>query len=341
MTHSPSHVFGTNALRSTTRSRGACAVISLAIACVLMLAAASASAQGISGTLSNFDVFNDTPTDAYGAELELEGVHSIDVSNTYPSHYDNKTLEDYSDGVKFGTRVRFSGYNFNANGFLAPTVGQSTNGHFCVDLLGCEHFGFDALSQPTATRFYWLDQNLQRIGSTPASIPSPIWTYVPPVNVGNPPVVRAAVEVPEPAEVEPLLPDSLWMKVFVTELERPVSLAELISNGGVAPEDEAETETEWELLEGGVMQEVEAEVGENAQSILRRYEFFEYTGLYSDEHEPLSTWNGSGDPPAAEFGHFIAANMVAANLVPEPSSMALALGGVAVLGLLAYRRRRV
>ena len=34
-----------------------------------------------------------------------------------------------------------------------------------------------------------------------------------------------------------------------------------------------------------------------------------------DEHESDSQWNGVGDPPANELGDFIAANMVAANLV--------------------------
>ena len=59
------------------------------------------AASGISGSLSNFDVFNDTPTNAYGAELELEGNHANDVSATYPSHYDSKSIVEYSDGVKF------------------------------------------------------------------------------------------------------------------------------------------------------------------------------------------------------------------------------------------------
>jgi hypothetical protein len=313
-------------------------VVVMAVAVVLDSTAARAA--GIFGTMSNFDVFNDTTTNAYGGELELEGIHSADVTNTYPSHYNTKTVTEFSSGATFGTRITFTGYNFNPNGFIAPTIGQSTNGHFCVNIPGCEHFGFAVGTQPTNTRYFWLDQNSQRIGATPLAIPNPTWSYIPPVVPGNPPILQAVVQVPEPLEVEPQLPDSIWMKVYVTEFERPVNLDELISNGGVAPEGETEIETEWELLEGGVMSMAEVEVSEDAQAVVRRYEYFKYTGLYSDEHEPLSTWNGMGDPPAGERGAFISANMVAANLVPEPSALGLALVGLGVLAWTARRRLR-
>ena len=104
------------------------------------------------------------------------------------------------------------------------------------------------------------------------------------------------------------------MKVFKTELDRPVELAELMSANGIVPEDAAETETEWELLEGGKMDQAEDDVPNGKKSVIRRYEFFQYTGLYDEEHEPLSNWDGVSDPPANEFGQFISANMVAANL---------------------------
>ncbi len=236
---------------------------------------------------------------------------------TYPSHFDSKSIVEYSDGVNFGTRITFTGYNFDPQGFLSPTVGQNTNGHACVNVAGCEHFGFAVAQQPTATRFYWLDQNRQRISTLPMAIPNPTWSFLPPAKPGDPPVVRAEVQVPEPAEVVVQQPDSIWMKVFKTELERPVDLVELISGGGIVPEDEKETETEWELLEGGKMSDVEAEVGKDSQSVIRRYEYFKYSGPYDAEHEPTSAFlNGGLDaPPADELGDFIAANMVAAILV--------------------------
>lgn len=286
----------------------------------LALVGSTNASTGISGTMSNFDVFNDSTTDAYGAELELEGLHPQEVMDTYPSHFSNKVVEEYSNGNTFGTRIRYSTYNFNAAGFLAPSVPQSTNGHFCVNIPGCEHFGFSVSNQPTATRFYWLDNGAQRIGNTPMAIPNPTWTYQPAAN-GQPAVMQAEVAVPEPAEKIKQNPDSIWMKVYKTELERPVRLGELMSNGGVSPEDESETETEWELLEGGKMKAAEAEVPERGKSVIRRYEFYEYSGPYDEEHEPISIFldEEMNEPPAGELGAFIAANMVAANLGELPN----------------------
>lgn len=270
----------------------------------------------IYGTMSNFDVFNDTPQDSYGAELELEGVHSADVYNTYPSHYDHRTVTEYNDGVNFGTRVTFTGYNFTSAGYIPPTPGQSTNGHMCVNTQGCEHFGFAVSTQPSATRYFWLDSSGQRIGTTPLAVPTPNWTYYP--AVGNQPAqVQAQVELPE-NEVHVQQPDAIWMKVFKTEIQRPVKLHELMSGDDVVPEDQAETETEWELLERGLVGDAQDKINEGDKAVVRRYEYYKYTGPYTDEHEADSTYdsNTMSDPPAGELGEFIAANMVAANLAP-------------------------
>ena len=55
------------------------------IAACLFLARV-ASAQTTFGTLSNFDVFNDTGQESHGFEIELDGVSSGDVSFTFGSH---------------------------------------------------------------------------------------------------------------------------------------------------------------------------------------------------------------------------------------------------------------
>ena len=320
----------------------------LLAAATAVLLATSVQASGISGTLSNFDVFNDTPTISDGAELELEGCHLSDVSSTYPSHYLNKSLAEYFDASNnfLGTRVTFTDYKFGLDDLLDPTVGQSTNGHTCVNTPGCEHFGFSARTQPTAMNFYWHDEGGARINLQPWNVPLPTWTYIAPVVVGDPPRIAAVVEV-EPAEVHEQRPDSIWMRVVKTEIERPVDLDELISGGAIMPEmPDIEQETEWELLEGGLQGEVdkgveaEEDLGEGSLSVIRRYEYFEYIGQYNEEHEPVTDFLDFDllVPPEGELGDFIAANMVAINLVPEPSSALLALGGAALF-LLASRRR--
>ena len=290
------------------------------IAALATTAWASAARASVYGTLSNFDVYNETETEAHGAEIELEGVHMEDLSRTFPAHFTNELIEEYQDGATFGTRITYTDYNFTSQGYLPPTIGMSTNGHTCVNMAGCEHFGFSLrTSQPTASRFYWLDQNQQRIGAMPVAVPTPNWAFVP--NPGGQPVVRAEVEIPEPPEVPIQKPDSIWMKVYKTEIDRPVDLMELMSGNAVVPEDASEVESEWELLEGGKMKAHEDEVPAGKYAVVRRYEYYEYTGQYDAENEPITLFLDPGDllePPAGELGQFIASNMVAANLAaPE------------------------
>ncbi len=316
------------------RCLGAAATIALSAG------AALAVPVGIQGTLSNFDCFNETGIPVYGAELELDGLHSSDVTQTFPSHFNSMVKTEYTNGSTFGTRLTFTGYNFDPSGFIIPVVGQTTNGHFAVNVPGAEHFGFSAITQPTASRFLWLDQGNQTVGTTPLSIPLTTWTYNPPA-AGQPAHVAAVVAPPQPEIPEPQLPDSIWMKVYVTELDREVGLMELMSGPGIVPQNAGEVETEWALLEGGVPDQADANIADNTVAVIRRYEYFKYTGAYDPEdHSPLSAFV-SGDPPPNELGEFIAANMVAINLgngqpvVPEPASMML-LSGV---GLAAWLRR--
>ena len=99
----------------------------------------------------------------------------------------------------------------------------STNGHELVYTAGGEHFGFWlSAAQPTATRFFWLNNNngnYERIGNLPETVPGPTWEYIPPANNGDPAVLQAAVKVPEPAEDGDQKPDSTWMKVFKIKLD--------------------------------------------------------------------------------------------------------------------------
>ena len=59
----------------------------VALTACLAVAAAPALAQTTFGTLSNFDVFNDTGQDCHGFEIELEGISSSDVTYTFGGTY--------------------------------------------------------------------------------------------------------------------------------------------------------------------------------------------------------------------------------------------------------------
>jgi hypothetical protein len=352
-------------------------------ACFMFGESSVANASSIFGTLSNFDIYNTTSEPCEGAEIELEGIHSSDIGGDYPANYSNRSITEYFDASNnfAGTRIRYTGYNFPG----APTPGSllpnpnptSTNGHELVYTAGGEHFGFwlTGAQQPTATRFFWLNDNAglyERIGAVPESVPGPTWTYDPPANPGDVGVLQAAIKAPEadPEDGDAPKPNSTWMKVFKTKLDFVPDnmddlLAKLISGdpndpnyAGLAPQGEIETETEWELLEGGKNPKEkmnEDEVGDNDKVVIRRYEFYEYIGAVDDENEPLTLWEDLGNPLdpgldvlddqgnvifAAERGNFISANMVAAVLgapVPEPATGMLALLG---LGALIARRRR-
>ena len=75
------------------------AMFAVALVSVLGIVPVYAGTVGIQGTMSNFDVFNETGTNVYGAELDLDGVHSADVTKTYPSHFNHMTMTDYSSGA--------------------------------------------------------------------------------------------------------------------------------------------------------------------------------------------------------------------------------------------------
>jgi hypothetical protein len=297
-------------------------------------------AIGIQGTMSNFDVFNETGTNAYGAELDLEGIHSADVTKTFPSHFNSMVMSDYSVGSTFGTKILFSGYNFEPAGYITPRTGINTNGHYAVNQPGCEHFGFSVSAQPTSTQYYWLDQSSTHLGTALMSIPNATWTYVP--AAGGNPAVMQAVLAPPPPVIQ--FPDAVWVKTYVTELTRQVDLNELISSppeaNGVAPQLPSEVEAEWELLPGDLkLPEPDIQLADADQSILRRYEFFQYTGGYDEVHLPTSAFTG-GTPDPAELGQFIAANMVAVNLEPVPEPSSLVLLGIGAIGLLGYGWRK-
>lgn len=142
------------------------------------------------------------------------------------------------------------------------------------------------------------------------------------------------------------------MKIYKTELPEAADLDDMVLggnpiHGGGAivpdPEDPAEVpEVEWQLLQSppvdkpgaGAFEKGEAagEVGEGNESVLRRYEYYKYTGAYDPDPEnlgeafcdnPLSpdqqVPERCGAPNAegvAGVGDLIGAQNAAANLVP-------------------------
>ena len=167
--------------------------------------------------------------------------------------------------------------------------------------------------------------------------------------LGAPAVIQAVL--PPVPQVIPQTPDAVWVKTYVTEMSTAADLNELISydpnnldptKPSVAPQLPSEIEVGWELLPGDGSQNIQHDVSpaDATLSIVRRYEYYQYTGGYDEVHMPTSLFT-TGDPLPSELGQFIAANMVAANLlqdVPEPSALAFLIGGASLVTLRSRRK---
>lgn len=235
------------------------------------------------GSLSNFDVVNDTGQTCYGFEIELDDIHSTDVTYTYDwNHYGApKISEDSSDPLHPKVFIRHEGRR-NADGSFASFTNPQdpahpigpTGGHACTDPtvnLGCEHFGVGLYRAPSVVKYHWLVQDPLNAGQLvvgpPVTISAPVFVYIPavppPVNAGDPPAAPARVQaVIEPPEAEEPQADKfgvpVWVKVFKTvqPAGKKLKLAELLTDDEEDPDDEnwdgdevAETEIEWQIFQ--------------------------------------------------------------------------------------------
>ena len=351
----------------------------------LALLPMSASAVVV-GFLGNFDVINDTGQMAHGFEIELEGLHISDITDTFGGpgrgfptgrgfgagsveRYGSPTLTEYTNGATFGTKVVYQGlFNGTSWDYGTPSGSFITPGDNCWSGGGlgynastpCDHFGVGVTKSASKTTYSWLTETAPNSGvlnNGIVNLPAPVWSVVPaaaqpPGQPPAPPVVGAVIQAPapiQPAEQpEPQWGDAVWVKVFTTELENAPKLEDLI--GGNAVLKNMKTETEWQLLQkdpgdpnSGVLESgYGAPVGANAASILRRYEFYKFGGLYDGtDHHAILVGNDS-NPGLGDVGTYLGAQNGAANLaalaVPEPGTYALMLAGLVVVAGVARRR---
>jgi len=346
----------------------------------------SVSSAAVIGFLGNFDVINDTGQTAHGFEIELEGLHSSDISdvfggpgrgfpdgrgfdpNTSVERYGAPTISEYSNGVTFGTKVTYLGLfdsGTNSWDYGTPSGTFITPGDNCWSGGGlgygpdtpCDHFGVGTIANPTKTTYNWLLETATPgvLSNGTVNLPAPTWTVIPapPPAPGNPPAppqVVAQVEAPAPQGAE--FGDALWVKVFTTEFEDKINLEELV--GDNAKVKQAETEIEWQLLQkdsgnpnsGQLESGYGVPVGPNAASILRRYEFYAFSGEYDPETHEAKFDVGFGDshPGPNDVGLYLGAQNGAANLnvdnVVVPVPAAFWLFGSALAGLAGFCRRR-
>jgi hypothetical protein len=319
-----------------------------AVLASLTLLAAPGQAS-VYGPLDNFDVVNDTGHETCGFEIEIEGVHSADIYRTFEApyiRYAPPTLTDTASGV----RIRYQGTWNPATQTFSPVTPPAPPGYVPADdscwtgglgaayeNAGCEHFGVSQTTQATATRYRWLECRPDgSVAPLPdIGLPTPNWTVNPPAVPGDPPVVRAEIEIPNP-EGTPY-GEPYWVKIYKTEAEDAIDLDQLLLDDPM--QAGAVTEIEWELLQakpGAGLVFNEGEIADGAEAVVRRYEFYRYntewgrTNTYIDPNSGLPVSyvnpengeveecvvNGCNEPTPDELGSYVGRQMAGFNIEP-------------------------
>ncbi|MEI7728879.1 MAG: hypothetical protein WCO56_04880 [Verrucomicrobiota bacterium] len=166
----------------------------LSLSLLVMPVAAHAVAYG---SLNNFDVVNDTGHTNYGFCIELDDIHSTDITYTYDyNHYGvPKITEDKTDPAHSKVYVRYEPKknpdgSFAAGSWTNPQdplhpLGP-TGGHAFTDPTvnrGGEHFGVGYSRAPSLVKYNWLMQapaNPQALVLGPSvNVATPSFVYVP------------------------------------------------------------------------------------------------------------------------------------------------------------------
>lgn len=291
---------------------------------LLALGGRSAQASIAYGSINNFDTVNDTGVPAHGFDIELDDIHSTDITYTYDwNHYGVPTItEDNTDPLHPKVLVRYvSARNTNGtwaaftavpSGPIAPTQGhQFTNPSINF---GGEHFGVGYRGTPSAIKYNWLidDGTGALVHGPPVTISTPAFTYIPPA-VGVPAQVQAVIVPPPPPAPPPLeFGSASWVKEIrtTTHTNTEVKLRDLISPDPNWPGvkdwrngEPDEVEVEWQILQtdynagnggaNGQLVGAAEGLGNGDDVVTRRYEFYQYVGpLDSQTGEALGATVG-------------------------------------------------
>ncbi|CAN5487484.1 hypothetical protein BH10ACI2_BH10ACI2_16320 [soil metagenome] len=308
----------------------------LVLALVVLAGAIASNAQTgtVYGGLSNFDVVNHSGHDAHGFEIEIVGLPSGQAPYSFSyERYGAAKMIPTANGFKLRWESPYAG-----GAFTATTVDYAGSGQFggtCYmgnsnyDAAGCEHFGVSLAANPTAQHYRWLIEDSANPGTLiavdpPVALPAPIYFITPPVQTGEAPVLEANFEAPEPAERPDLYGDAQWVKVFKRELPREVTLDELMSDNPTVPQDAAEVEIAWEIVQTEPAAAASGQRGKKSnkgtlkfdtKAVVRRYESYNFTGTYDPvTHQAMCADTLCNTPADNELGEFIGAQMAAANL---------------------------
>jgi hypothetical protein len=211
---------------------------------------------------------------------------------------------------------------------------------------GCEHFGISTTFNvnPASIVYHWLIADPDNPGQlmysvAPVSLPLPVWTVAPPVAPAAPPVVFAVIPAPAP-QVVFQFGDAQWVRVYKIEHAAKIeAVDDLVGDDhALVPEDPAELETNWTLLQAdppaaaghrqrGKFQN-QGNLGNGNHAVVRRYEFYQYAGVYDPiTHEALCADGTCTAPSPGELGDAVGAQNAAANIDVNSLTVTIAGGG--------------
>ena len=308
--------------------------VALFLAMLVTSLTAQAQTATVYGSVSNFDVINDTGNDAHGFEIEFEGIQPQDVAYTFSGQrYGTPTITQSATGAIVHWASTYSVGTFAQT--TIPHASGTPFGGSCYqwgtnyNQSGCEHFGASLSARPVKTVYRWLIADPNTAGALlavnpPVAIPNPTYVVNPPVAAGTPPELVAVIEAPEPPDAPELFGDAQWVKVFKTEMQREVGLNELVSDNAIVPQDAAHAEVAWEILQAEPAsnsngnrrrRQNQGSLNAGTRSVIRRYEIYRFTGAYDPTtHQALCADTLCNAPGANEVGDFVGAQMAAANV---------------------------
>lgn len=325
------------------RGAGAARVLAGAVVAAALLAAphrAEAQTAAIYGSLGNFDVANYTGHDACGFEVDVSGVTMADIAGGFDmQRYGAPKIQAYTGGVRL---TWSSSVDASTNSCGERTVSLPLGRNFggtcyqwnggTYDQAGCEHFGVWAYNSSPTTLARWLAPDPANPGTLKpvdpgVAVAQPYYTVVAPVRAGDPAQVAVDIDAPEPAESPELYGDAQWMRVFVVQVPREVTLNELVSDNAIVPQDLTQLESDWQIVQdepaaGGngrrKRHRNQGNVDPTTRSIVRRIEMHAFTGQYDPvTHEALCADLLCNAPAADEIGGMISAQMTAVLVQPD------------------------
>ena len=301
-------------------------------------ALAQAQSAIIYGQLSNFDISNDTGQVCHGFEIDLDGVQVSDYQGSFTSNrYGNPAVAATPTGVS----VTWKSTQDPATGAWATRTLQHTVPWFsgqCYQWVaatyengGCEHFGTYFTGNATKVTSRWLceSQGSSAIAPVepPTAVPYASYYVVAPAQPNNPPDLVAEVDAPEPPEAPELYGDAQWTKVYKVELQRALTLDELMADNPGMPADISQLEADYQILQaepaaGGNgnrrRHRHQGGIAPTTRAVVRRIEVYAFTGQYDPvTHEALCADLLCNAPAADEIGELVDVQFTAANVQPD------------------------